>query len=41
MKSNNISKERKEYLNKLRKEKIYVFITQIFILVAFIIIWEL
>ena len=41
MKSNNISKERKEYLNKLRKEKLYVFITQIFILVAFIIIWEL
>ena len=36
-----LSKERKQYLNKRKKEKILVLITQILILVAFLGIWEL
>lgn len=38
---NNISLERKQYLKKIRKNKIIVFITQISFIVIFIIMWEL
>lgn len=37
---NNISNERKSYLKKEKKNKITVFITQISILIFFIVIWE-
>lgn len=35
-----MSKERKKYLNNIKKEKVLVLFTQIFILVAFIVAWE-
>lgn len=38
---NNISLERKQYLKKIRKNKIIVFITQISFIVIFIVMWEL
>ena len=38
---NTESKERKEYLKKLKKQKYLVLLTQIFILIAFLFIWEL
>ena len=38
---NNISKERKEYLKKVRNSKFLVLGTQIFVLVLFIVIWEI
>lgn len=41
MKNDNISKERQIYLNKIKKEKILVFLTQILILASFIAIWEI
>lgn len=40
MKNNNISDERKQYLAKIKKEKISVLFAQIIILVGFITIWE-
>ena len=40
MKNKILSKERKEYLNKIKKEKFSILFTQIFILVALIGIWE-
>lgn len=36
-----ISQERKQYLNKIRRNKILVFLTQLLILVGFISIWEM
>lgn len=36
-----LSKERKQYLKKIKKEKYLVLITQIIILIAFLGIWEL
>ncbi|MBE5821329.1 MAG: ABC transporter permease [Clostridiales bacterium] len=38
---NNISEDRKKYLAKRKKQKIAIIITQITILVGFIVIWEL
>ena len=35
------SKERKEYLKTKKKKKILVLFTQIFILIAFLTIWEI
>lgn len=40
MKNDGISEERKKYLSKIKKEKIAVLFTQIIILVAFIVVWE-
>lgn len=40
MKNDSISEERKVYLKKIKKEKILVLLTQIFILLVLIIIWE-
>lgn len=40
MKSN-ISNERRKYLRKIKTEKILVLLTQIFILVGFLILWEI
>ena len=39
--NNSISKERKKYLKNNRKKKIYVFITQIAILIGFLALWEI
>ena len=36
-----LSKERKEYLNKIKKEKFGVLFTQIFILLGLILVWEI
>ncbi len=41
MKNDGISKERKKYLKKMRTNKILVILTQIFILVGFLTIWEI
>lgn len=41
MKSKEISKERKQYLNKVRLNKFLVILTQILILVGFLAIWEI
>lgn len=41
MKNNEISKERKKYLNKVKKNKMLVILTQILILVGFLAIWEI
>lgn len=41
MKNKFISKERKEYLSNLKKEKIQVLLAQILILVSFLLIWEI
>ena len=41
MKNSNLSKERKEYLSSIRKEKMAIFLTQICILIGFILIWEI
>lgn len=41
MKLGVISQERKQYLNKIRKNKVLVFLTQLLILVGFIAIWEI
>lgn len=41
MKNKILSKERKEYLNKIKKEKFGVLFTQIFILFGLILIWEI
>ena len=41
MKSKNISLERKSYLDKLKKKKILILITQIMILAGFLAIWEI
>ncbi len=35
-----LSEERKRYLKKLRLNKLYIRITQILILVMFIVLWE-
>ncbi len=40
MDNKNISEDRKKYLRKIRINKITVLITQIFVLIAFIILWE-
>lgn len=40
MKSKNISNERKQYLGKLKKQKIEVLLAQILIIVGFIALWE-
>ncbi len=40
MKNKNLSKERIKYLNKIRRENLLVFLTQVIILVGFIGIWE-
>lgn len=37
----NMSEERKKYLRKIRKNKISVILTQLLILIIFIIGWEL
>lgn len=36
-----ISKERKQYLSKIRKHKILVLVTQILVLVGFLALWEI
>ncbi len=41
MKNDNLSQERKVYLKKIKKEKISILLTQIFILIGFIAIWEI
>ena len=41
MKNKILSKERKEYLNKIKKEKFGVLFTQIFILLGLILVWEI
>ena len=41
MKNKILSKERKEYLRKIKKEKFGVLFAQIFILVGLIVIWEI
>ncbi|MBQ2937460.1 MAG: ABC transporter permease [Clostridia bacterium] len=41
MKNNGISKERKKYLNKVKKNKLLIILTQILILVGFLAIWEI
>ena len=41
MKNNEISKERKKYLNKIKINKFLVILTQILILVGFLAIWEI
>ena len=41
MKNKEISIERKKYLNKVKKNKILVMLTQILILVGFLAIWEI
>lgn len=41
MKLGVISQERKQYLNKIRKNKVLVFLTQLLILLGFIAIWEI
>lgn len=41
MKIKNISLERKKYLSKIKKQKIFVFITQMLILIGFLAIWEI
>lgn len=41
MDKNNLSKERKEYLRKLKRDKFLIRFTQVMILVTFIIAWEL
>lgn len=41
MKNRNMSIERKQYLKKIRKQKILVLITQILVLIGFIGIWEI
>lgn len=41
MKNNNISLERKQYLRKVKKQKISVFLAQILIIISFIAIWEI
>lgn len=41
MKNNNISEERRKYLQKIKTEKMIVLVTQILILVGFLVIWEL
>lgn len=40
MKIENKSKERKQYLRKLKQDKFWVFFTQIAVLIAFLAIWE-
>lgn len=40
MKNKIISKERKQYIRKVRKKKILILVTQISILIGFIAIWE-
>ena len=39
--TNNISSERKKYLSQKRKRKFAIVFTQLFILIAFILIWEI
>ena len=41
VKDNIVSEDRKKYLNKIKKEKWKIVITQIFIVISFIILWEL
>ncbi len=41
MKNRGLSLERKQYLNKIKKQKLLVLLTQITILVGFIAIWEI
>lgn len=41
MKNNNVSEERLKYLAKLKKEKIAILSTQIILLIAFLVIWEI
>lgn len=41
MKVNNISKERKEYLKNIRKNKTLVILAQILLLVGFLALWEI
>lgn len=41
MKNKVISKERKKYLNKVKRDNIIVIVTQIFILVGFLALWEI
>ena len=36
-----ISKERKQYLSKIKKHKILVLVTQILVLVGFLALWEI
>ncbi len=40
-KTENISADRKKYLKKVKLRKIEIFATQIFLIVAFIVIWEI
>ncbi len=41
MNNNLISKERKKYLKNLRKKKYMILFTQLFILLTFLVIWEI
>lgn len=41
MREKNISEDRKKYLRKIKKEKLSIVLTQIFILIIFIIGWEI
>ena len=38
--TNNISKERKKYLNDKKKKRLKILVTQIIILILFIFLWE-
>lgn len=40
-KTENISEDRKKYLKKVKLRKIEILVTQIFILIAFIVAWEI
>ena len=40
MKNNEISKERKKYLNKIKLNKFLVILTQLLILIGFLLVWE-
>jgi NitT/TauT family transport system permease protein len=40
MKNKNLSKERRVYLQKIKKQKILVIVTQLLILIGFLVIWE-
>ena len=40
MKIKEVSKERKKYLNKIKLNRFLVILTQILILVGFLVIWE-
>ena len=38
---NNISEDRRKYLRKIKLRKIQILSTQIFLIIAFIVLWEI